>query len=184
MSPPSVAETGGVPVRHGGEPRWGWWRPNAIGAIKVSVTSMGGLAGTQTDQLDDLNLNMTSAALPAAWSILINMRDHGGRLTGRSTWPLVPNSILLNKSSTFIPPPPPLVLSTVSTCTLWLHTHGDRTKNAFTDFFLQWSNLFLLGIITFFCCKKPCNHSQTHPVARFLACSLSKCVMTNRTKQQ
>lgn len=40
--------------------------PSAIAAIKVSVTSTGGLTGTQTDQLDDLNLNMTSAALPAA----------------------------------------------------------------------------------------------------------------------
>lgn len=59
--------------------------PNAIRAIKVSVTLTGSLAGTQTDQLDDLNLNMTSVALPAAWSILIYMRDSGGRLTGHST---------------------------------------------------------------------------------------------------
>lgn len=56
-----------------------WVTPSAIAAIKVSVTSTGGLTGTQTDQLDDLNLNMTSAALPAAWSILICMRSHGGR---------------------------------------------------------------------------------------------------------
>lgn len=47
---------------------------NATRAIKVSVTSTGGLTATQTDQLDDLNLNMTSVALPAAWSILIYMR--------------------------------------------------------------------------------------------------------------
>lgn len=82
-----------------------WVTPSAIGAIKVSVTSTGGLTGTQTDQLDDLNLNMTSAALPAAWSILICMRSHGGRLPGHSAWPLVTHSVLLNKCSPFTSPP-------------------------------------------------------------------------------
>lgn len=38
--------------------------------------------GMQTDQLDDLNLNMTPVALPTVWSILIYMRSRAGRLTG------------------------------------------------------------------------------------------------------
>lgn len=38
--------------------------------------------GTQTDQLDDLDLNMTPVALPTVWSILIYMWSRAGRLTG------------------------------------------------------------------------------------------------------
>lgn len=74
MSPPPpfffFAETGGVFVRHGGEPRWGRFMLTR-GWVWLNCRLRAG--GTQMSQSVDLNVNMTSAAPLAVWSRLTYM---------------------------------------------------------------------------------------------------------------